>query len=226
MEEVHIVSGDGKIDIRVPMGDGPAIITGGLGGWQIMDRLDDIGVTDWIGQGPLTQDVPLLLDGYAEEESVLPQMRTIFKLGRDVTGNESVPPVFQIEGPIFFPKAHWVLPEGGIELDPASTIFNDHGDLLRQAFTLHLLEFVRPDVVRRRQKRKKKRKQGKLGNPGKTGGTAFPGYSYTVQKGDTLTSIAANLYGDWKEWKAIGKKNGITDPNRKLPPGKVLKLPR
>lgn len=224
MEEAHIRSTDGTINIRVPMGDGPALITGGLGGWQTIDRQDDIAATDWVGQGPLTQDVPLFLDGYGDGESVMPQMQTIFKLARDVTGNENVPPVFQIDGPIFFPEAHWVLPEGGIDLDPASTIRNDNGGLLRQAFTLHLLEFVKPDEVRLRGKKKTPKHQ--RGEPGRTGGTAFPGKSYTVPKGgQSLHEIAALLYGDASEWKAIGAKNDIADPNRKLPAGKVLKLP-
>jgi len=224
MKEIHIIAKDPDIDLKIPMGDGPAIITGGLGGWQTIDRQDDIAATDWVGQGPLTQDVPLLLDGYAEGDSVERAMNTVFKLGRDARGNENVPPVFTIDGPIYFSDSHWVLPDGSIDLDPASVIRRDDGELLRQAFTLHLLEYVKPDQVKLRGKKKTPKHQ--RGEPGKTGGTAFPGKSYTVSKGgQSLHEIAAILYGDPGEWKAIGRANDIADPNRKLPAGKVLKLP-
>jgi hypothetical protein len=224
MKDCRIVSTDGAINIKIPMGDGPATITGGLGGWQTIDRQDDIAATDWVGQGPLTQDVPLLLDGYPDGESVERAMNTVFKLGRDARGNENVPPVFTIDGPIWYPDSHWVLPDGGIDLDTASTIRRDDGELLRQAFTLHLLEYVKPDQVKLRGKKKTPKHQ--RGEPGKTGGTAFPGKSYTVPKGgQSLHEIAAILYGDASEWKDIGKKNDIADPNRKQPAGTVLQLP-
>lgn len=48
--------------------------------------------------------------------------------------------------------------------------------------------------------------------------------SYTVRRGDTLSSIAADAYRDPSRWRDIARENGITDP-RTLTPGSVLVLP-
>lgn len=247
--KVRITAREPFIDIELPMGDGPAMLTSGFGGWVFIERQDDISLTDWSGQDPLTQDVPILLNGYGlsssptappalagyrpevvsggplPDRSVEEELRTIFRLGRDVRGDEHRPPVFRLDGPVFFPEKAWVLPANGIELLPESVIRNSEGALLRQALVLHCLEYVRPDVIRSRR-RKKKRKQSQRGNPAKSGGTATPGYSYTTKKGDTLVSIAKNLYGNWQMWDEIGRKNDIRDAHRKLPAGIELKLPK
>ena len=45
-----------------------------------------------------------------------------------------------------------------------------------------------------------------------------------VQRGETLSGIAAEEYGDPGAWRYIAQKNGIANP-RKLVPGSVLKIP-
>lgn len=55
-------------------------------------------------------------------------------------------------------------------------------------------------------------------------GTVKPPRTYTVQKGDTLYSIARKLYGDQKRYKDIVQANGLADPN-KIAAGQVLKIP-
>jgi nucleoid-associated protein YgaU len=49
--------------------------------------------------------------------------------------------------------------------------------------------------------------------------------AYTVRRGDTLSAIAAAVYDDPTQWRAIARQNGIVDP-RTLPPGRVLGVPR
>ena len=50
--------------------------------------------------------------------------------------------------------------------------------------------------------------------------------TYTVQKGDSLSKIAQQQYGDGKRWKAIFEANRdqITNPDL-IHPGQVLKIP-
>lgn len=50
-----------------------------------------------------------------------------------------------------------------------------------------------------------------------------PAAGYTVQKGDSLWSIAKKQLGDGTKYKEIARKNGIANPNR-IYPGQVLKL--
>ncbi len=49
--------------------------------------------------------------------------------------------------------------------------------------------------------------------------------TYVVRKGDTLSEIAAQSYGDPNHWREIARANRIADP-RTLEPGLVLSIPR
>ena len=56
---------------------------------------------------------------------------------------------------------------------------------------------------------------------------ATPGSNYTVQQGDTLSSIAQQAYGDGNKWQIIYDANKQvigSDPNL-LRPGEVLYIP-
>jgi len=51
--------------------------------------------------------------------------------------------------------------------------------------------------------------------------------TYTVVKGDTLSRIAKQFYGDANKWRKIFEANGDTIKNPDLiHPGQVLKIPR
>jgi len=56
--------------------------------------------------------------------------------------------------------------------------------------------------------------------------TTVPPRTYTVQKGDTLFSLARRFYGNQARWKDIynANRDTIRDPNT-LKVGQVLKLP-
>jgi LysM repeat protein len=54
-------------------------------------------------------------------------------------------------------------------------------------------------------------------------GTMAP--SVIVQSGDTLSTIAARIWGDASLWYLIAQENGLSDPNYAPPPGTELKLP-
>jgi nucleoid-associated protein YgaU len=49
--------------------------------------------------------------------------------------------------------------------------------------------------------------------------------SFTVRRGDELWSIAAQIYRDPSEWRALARANGIQDP-RSIEPGTQLTVPR
>jgi nucleoid-associated protein YgaU len=57
--------------------------------------------------------------------------------------------------------------------------------------------------------------------------TASPDFdkTWTVRRGDTLSSVAGAVYRDSGQWRAIAEDNGIVDP-RRLTPGRVLSVPR
>ena len=213
MRLVHIVAKNPPIDLTIPMGDGPALPTGGIGGFKVIDRVDDVGATDWDGQEPLSEDVPLMLGEMPYEDSIQREWNTVKKLGRDPNG-ERRPPVFWVWGPIDSPEGKaWVLPEGGIDINQDSILADDDGGFLRIEFTLHLLEYIPPDQVRLRGK---KNREG-IAQQNRA-------LSYTTRPGDTLARIAAKELDNWERWPEIGKLNGISDPHRVLPAGRTLKL--
>ena len=218
MKPFHFVASNPQIDIKVPVGNSGARLIGGLGGYEEIERQDDVNITDWSGQDALKQDISVLLDGWATDDSVERELNTLLKLGRDPNG-ERRPPVFTVDGPLHYPGKAWVLPPDGIDLSGGEIApIRRHGDgeLLRQEIVFHLLEYVKPDEVRLRGKKKPKEAVAR--------GIAVGG-TITVSKGDTLHKLAAQLFGDSSDWKELGKKNDIADPNRKLTPGRVLRIP-
>jgi hypothetical protein len=215
VKPIKIVAPDPNIEIEVPVGNFGAKLVAGLGGFEEVERQDDVSATDWVGQAALRQDISILLDGYATGDSVERELNTILKLGRDPNG-ERVPPVFRVWGPVYYEGKAWVLPADGIDLDGGEIEpirRSGNGELLRQELVLHLLEFNPPDTIRVRGKQ----------HTGVSGNEAIGG-TYTTKKGETLHEIAARLFGDWTVWKEKLGGNGISDPNRKLPAGMVLKI--
>lgn len=210
---IRILAPSVGVDIRVLMGEGPATPDGGIGGWQQMPRPDAKSLTEWSGQDTITQSIPILMNGFIEDNNIQGQANDIIALGRKTTGDE-VPPVFRMFGPIHFQWLPWVLEsvEWGEEV-----IRDNETNLMRQECTLHVAEYEDPDQIRV----KRLRHAYSIGK----GGGVGPSNEYIVHKGDTLAIIAAKVYGDRSRWKVIGKKNDIRDPNKELKPGSVIRLP-
>lgn len=214
MKQVRLISRSPRIDLKLQMGEGPATLTT-PGGWVEVPRPGRLALTDWPGGTPIRQAVPLLLDRFAAGRSVERQKARLLRLTR--AGEEEVPPVFRLFGPVHYSGKHWVCES--IEWGD-NVIRKPTGLLVRQSLILNCMEYVRPDVIReRRRRRPPKTTQIGTGTPGAPGANR-----YTVKQGDTLVKIAKALYGDWKLWREIGRKNDISDPNKKLAGGRVLKL--
>jgi len=64
------------------------------------------------------------------------------------------------------------------------------------------------------------------GQGGPAGAVSAPAGSYTVQKGDTLSKISKQFYGDANKYKKIfdANKDQLKDPD-KIQPGQVLRIP-
>ena len=64
------------------------------------------------------------------------------------------------------------------------------------------------------------------GQGGPAGSVSAPAGSYTVQKGDTLSKISKQFYGDANAYKKIfdANRDQLKDPD-KIQPGQVLRIP-
>lgn len=89
------------------------------------------------------------------------------------------------------------------------TLFSPEGVPLRATLTLTLREYKPLEL---------QLVQLNLHSPDRT-------QSHVVQRGDTLSGIAARYYGRPSEWRRIADENGIEDP-RRLVAGAVLTVPR
>lgn len=47
---------------------------------------------------------------------------------------------------------------------------------------------------------------------------------HVLTAGETLSGLSHRYYGDWRAWREIADRNGVTDP-RTLSPGARLLLP-
>jgi phage tail protein X len=217
-EFLRILAPSVNVDLKVLMGAGAATPTGGIGGWTQEERPDAKNLTEWKGNSTVTQDIPILINGFMDGNNVQGQANDIIALGRNPEDDE-VPPVFRMFGAIWFPWFAWVLEGISWGEEPGDEVIRDTDTtLLRQELTLHVAEFEDPDQIRI------KRIRHAFG-VGKGGGVNAPGNIYIVHKGDTIASIAAKVYGDRSVWKVLAKKNGIRDPNAELKPGREIKLP-
>lgn len=199
---LHLVSVDGNLDLKVAMGDGPATPTAGMAGYETVQREHRKAMTAFRGLEPFQQDVPVLLDGYADNESIERPLAKLLEFGGATK--------FRAYGPIHRDGDVYVMGE-----DPewGEAIRAPDGTLVRQRLTLKLMEYVSANLAGQRAGGK----AGKLGS-------AIP-LTYTTVEGDTLAKIANKLWHEWKRWKEIGMLNGISDPHRPLPVGRVLVLP-
>jgi LysM domain len=199
---LHLISVDGSLDLKLAMGDGPATPTAGMAGTEVVSRRRRKGMTTFAGLEPFQQDVPVLLDGYADNESIERQLGKLEEFGGATR--------FKALGPIHHPGEIYRM---GDEPEYGEAIRSSDGTLVRQRLTLKLME----DVPVAAGKRGSGKKVGKLGS-------AIP-LTYTTVAGDTLGKIANKLWREWDRWKEIGVLNGIDDPHRVLKAGRTLILP-
>jgi nucleoid-associated protein YgaU len=203
-EKLRLVCSNPKVDIEVSLGDGPATPTAGYAGWEDVSRVNRRAMTSFQGLPALQQDVPIMLDGYREGRSVERPLEEVLSLG----GNS----IFTAIGPMIFESGKRFV--FGDEPEFGEMIRNVSGALLRVRLVLKLKQYVPADEVGRRHKAKPELND------------AVP-LTYTTPGGESLWAIVAKFYGVFEasaNWKRIGKLNGITDPYRVLPKGRVIKL--
>lgn len=198
--QLHLISLDKQLDLKLNMGDGPATPTAGLAGYETVSRVRKKAMTAFKGLEPFQQDVPVMLDGFREDRSIERQLERLEEFGGSTR--------FHAYGPIHREGDVYVF---GDEPEYGDAIRAEDGTLVRQRLTLKLMEFVAADVAGRRVSR------------GRELGPSRP-VAYTTVEGDYLALIAHKLYHDESRWQEIGRKNKIRDPYRVLPVGRTLTL--
>lgn len=220
---------DGRTRIDCPMGEAPAILTGGDGGWELEERPGLPPVTVWKAPQVIRQVIPILFDGGEHHLSIESAGAVLNALTRPPAERES-PPLLRISGPAVHSVSRVWVAESLVQEDTVIRRAGD-GDRTRQAWTLTLIEHSDVSVLVRRSPSKKARAKARRRKRGGTlvGTVGKPrpgiGRTHTLRTGETLAIIAARVYGDARKWKAIAAANNIKDPNHPGKPGRVLRLP-
>jgi hypothetical protein len=191
--------------VRVMRGTAPPKMTGGMGGWQIVNRPRRSGITQWTGYEPYQMEVPVIFDGWHNQESVEDDIR---RLNMMQTGMPyQPPPTLQIDGALPISGATWVIST----IDWGDIVYwkqTPTGDFvrLRQDAVVHLLQYVEEDRLMIRN----------VGLP----------HVYTpMRKGMSFRDVAKEMYGSPKRWKDIKNANPkIRDPNN-LPKDQTIRVP-
>jgi hypothetical protein len=209
------------------LGDGPPTLSG-EGGWEVVKRPKWVGFTNWEGIDPYTLDIPLLFDGFARDVSVERDLGLMQMMMRPAVTPSTRPPIIRAVGPVPMTHLRWVI----TNIEWGDCVRRADGARTRQFVTLHLLQFIPPDVMVAGTSSPAEAAQVRATSSGgvtsaTTPAPATPAPSaatYTVRSGDTLSAIAARVLGNANRWQEIANLNSIRDP-RALRVGQVLRLP-
>jgi nucleoid-associated protein YgaU len=184
--------------------------TDGRGGWSEVARQRRPSVVEWLGTSTLKATLPLMLDAWAGGGTVASSLGVINAMAPISPTKEPI--AVTVTGAWPIPSnIHWQIQS----VTWGERVLRPDGQVARAEATLELVQDTRADVVIRTSPAKASKTKN-----GKTKKQA----TYTVKRGDTLSSIAAKKLGSASKWKTIATLNKIRDPNH-LRVGQVLKLP-
>lgn len=207
---VRLACANPPASIDFVLGDGEITYSGGYGGWEEIERPKRSPIINWKGAPARRLQLPLLLEGFADDSSVEGDILTLSILA--TANGLTEPPKVSVEG-TGIPGSgivEWVIDD----LQWKAKALNDDGYRTRIEIDLTLLEAIGDDAISETPRK--------------------PAKTYKVQKGDTLTSIASKelgFAGRWREivklnpeYKVKGKKKKRRDP-KDLRVGETLRLP-
>lgn len=197
------------------LGDGP-FSAAAAGGWAFVGRPRRVAFTEWSGEDPYTLTGPILFDGFEDNRPIDQAIESMRRLLRNPVGPRAEPPVLQVRGSAI-PQSQrlWVLNA----FEQGDVLRRKDGAILRAFFTVTLLEYLPGDVIVAGAKTPAQAAKAKT-----TTAHSTTARTYTVRKGDTLTSIAAKQLGSAKRAGELGDLNGVRD-SRTLKVGQKLRLP-
>lgn len=200
-----IFRSDSGSQVKVLRGEGSPKMTGGSGGWSVIDRPRRISLTQWTGREPYRMDIPVLFDGWRDQVSV---EESIARLNQMSMGhNYSPPPTVTVEGGVPIKGATWVIES----IDWGDEVFWSQSDQgryfrLRQDAVVHMLQYQAEARL-------------KITMP-----KSLPNEFTVPRDGFTMREVAKAMYGNGEKWQKIQKANPNRDPN-KLKKDTVLRVP-
>lgn len=203
-------------NFKLKLGDGAAKIADETSGWTTIDRPKQQAITQWVGGQPRKVGVPIILDGYHRGEPINHKLSALHEIVRDKNGDRR-PPTFIALGPIPFSGHRFVLEqiEYGDDIIRGEVGTRDAGKLLRQDFTLHLMQFTPGDDFKFKHRKKHHHHH----------------HRHKPKAGDTPLRVANEFYGDDEDEsvedmaREIAALNGVRGIRTRLDPTRILRLP-
>lgn len=212
---VEIRSEDADLKITALLGQEAPQLTGGVGGWEAVNRPNRRPLSVWRGvQEPLRMVLPLLLDKWddsASGRSVEAECRVLERMG-GLDRNDPEPPILIVEGSLPHDESRaksnrWVIE--GLEWGDALRRAED-GHRVRQEVTVTLMLFVQDDKLSRIRR-----------------GSSPGGRSRYVKarNGDTFEKIAHRELGSGRYGLKLARLNGKRSAGTHIKVGTRVKLP-
>lgn len=239
---VALQSDDPPLTVVARLGPERPDVSSGYGGWTEVARPRRTTVTTWTGQPARRLGLSVLIDNWYAGASVEDQIRALERMALPYEGKS--PPTVTINaqgGHVPYTDLTWVVDT----LTWGDALMNSHGNRVRQAATLELLEYVSDALIQARSRKSPaqkaraandKKKGGKKGaakkrkaatkgrKSGRKKSVALFAATAAAFDGEDLMAIAARELGDARRWREIADLNGIRDP-RAITTGQVLRLP-
>lgn len=128
---------------------GDDALAGGVGGWESVPRPRRKATAEWVGTPPWTLALPLITSGVDvrghRDVSVEAKIRRLVALAEPSRKTDE-PPIIRISGPVRLPspRMRWVI----TDLEWGAQMRNKRGQRIQQEVTVHLLEYVRGEILR------------------------------------------------------------------------------
>lgn len=188
--------------------------SGGYGGWDVIDRVRQVGFTEWQGVGPAEMSVQIVL-WHPDRRDQEPAIRNLERMASPERAAGNQPPHVRLHGAL--PAHHtmrWLIQ--GIEWsDEIIERRRRDGHRIRQGATLQLLQRVEPTLAFARSAAQRR-------------ALARPKVRVVVaREGDTLTKIAVREAGSVARWTDIRDLNPGLDRDGRTPirPGTKVRVP-
>jgi hypothetical protein len=215
--QIEFVSNPPRLHLVAWLGQEPPTVTGGYGGWEKIARPRRLAITRWSGREPYQMSVPIVIDGFAENESIEVEISRLERMALPHPNPGGEPPLIKINGPVPHDDLIWVIDS---ILWASSWRRRRDGHRIRQEATVNLIDYVAEDVLGKKNAAARARERAVRGEAKNVAGYR----TYVVKKGDTLPRIAAKQLGDANRWREIARINNIRDPYH-LKVGTRLKIP-
>ena len=145
-----------------------------------------------------------ILPGGKPVEDVRQLTNQIVALTRKQAKNQEEPPIVVLSWGKFPTGSDFPFTGVITSLRQNFTLFKRNGAPVRATLDLTFTEYISPE------------RNKKEHDPEST--------TRVIKRGDSLSGIAAEVYGDPQQWRVIAEANGLDDP-RRLSPGKRLTIP-